>query len=597
MDCIIALILALSYVTLAIWSLPSTGVTWDENRYIAQAKARAYSLYSMASGKEDLFFCDLRKDFELSKDADELSNEWASRCWEGRPKLPITISGIGWAFVWFMNGGSLSVIQSIMAHRMPLILLNALGFIAIFFFIRESHGRRAAVFSVLAAIFMPRLFALSRYVLMDEAVGIFWVLTVWTFWKGLEDRRYGILSGVMLALALLSKEQALFIPFILFAWLLISYRDKLKAKFGGYLADLRKMKIPKLPASPLSIIFITPVVWVLFWPWLWYNTANRIMWWESYYLSHIEHGGVSVYFLGNAIAHPSWLYIVSLTIATIPLPMLILAMIGTWKAVGDTARLSNRVSMLILLSAVTPILVLSIVQVAYNGVQQFVQSFFFIAILAGIGADHVLKSKKIPQTLMKRNLLAALLLLLIVSPGLLAILKGHTDTYFSEIVGGASGVYNNNLFEVEWSGESYLDAAYWLNENAAENATIFVPMANNIFNTYKYGDIGQIAGRLDIGKEGLNASWFEQKPLLRTDIRVKGAHDINSSLDMESIDYIIVMSRFGLFNDSNYVGYSMPYVESCEPVYSVQIDGVPLTRIYRTDCLGNNRKVEWGDFA
>jgi hypothetical protein len=222
----------------------------------------------------------------------------------------------------------------------------------------------------------------------------------------------------------------------------------------------------------------------------------------------------------------------------------------------------------------------------------------FIAMLSGIGADYLLKrieplkvARRIPE---HKKVILLVLLALFVLPGLAAIIKGHTDAYFSEIVGGAGGVYAGKLFESEWSGEAYLDTVRWLNGNAEPASSIYVPMGYNIFNTYKYGDIGQIAGRLDLGNQKLDSTWFSQKALLRGDITVLDPYVVNNN-DSIKFDYVVVLSRFGLFGeDSFYFGKIKNYVESCEPVYSTMLDGAPLVRVYKTDCMASELTAVFG---
>ncbi len=577
-DILVAAPLILLYLSLALWSLPSTGVTWDENRYIAQAKARAYSLYSMATGTEDLFFCDITNDF-ITGDYDAV---WGSRCWDGRPKLPLTLSGITWAGVWYLNGGSLDLIPSIMAHRLAILLLTAAGLLFVYIFINRAYSRRAAIFSVLSIIFMPRFFGQSMYVLMDLSVSIFWIITLWFFWRGIKDWRYGALAGVMMGLTLTTKAQSIFIPFVILLWLVVSYRDRLKKTFS----DTMHGRFHNVSAGILSLIFITPVVWVLAWPWLWYDSFKRFYWWMGYYLNHISGGLPTVYFMGSVIGSPSWAYIFTLAASTMPVPILALSIFGAYHALKDTISLDNRVSFLILLSALTPMVVLSIVNVAYNGVQQFIQSFLFLGILAGIGADRALRSRRLPKVL-KDNMtaLTAFVAMLIIVPGAFAIMSGHTDAYFNSIVGGTGGVYGSGLYEVEWSGEAYLDAAYWLQENAANGSSIYVPMANNIFNTYEYGDIGQIADRMDVSGGGLGEFNFEQATILSPDKRIIGYDGVNSTEDFENIDYIVLMSRFGLIDSRVYFNeVSRRCMEVGDPAYSVMYYGAPLVRVYRLPC-------------
>ena len=247
---LIALLLVSIYAVLALSTLRDTGVTWDETFYMSQSKARAYSLYSMATGKPDLPFCDLTESF--------FGTEWQTRCWEGRARTHSTFSGLVWAATWYLNGQSLDVLSSIAAHRLATVILTAFGLLVMFIFVSESLGRRAALFSTLALMFMPRFFSHSKYLLFDEPSAIFWILTLFVFWKGLSNWKWGLLGGVVYGLALTTKAQTVFIPAVLALWLLISYRDRIPGlarqlirKPAGFLTRRRMVVF-------YSFAFVTP---------------------------------------------------------------------------------------------------------------------------------------------------------------------------------------------------------------------------------------------------------------------------------------------------------------------------------------------------
>ena len=81
----IGIALAVLYLIIAIYYLPATGITWDETRHASGAKARTYSIYSWATGSLGLEMCSL--------DAEPVGDD-IGRCWDGRPRLSQTLSGI-----------------------------------------------------------------------------------------------------------------------------------------------------------------------------------------------------------------------------------------------------------------------------------------------------------------------------------------------------------------------------------------------------------------------------------------------------------------------------------------------------------------------
>ncbi|MFH0956328.1 MAG: glycosyltransferase family 39 protein [Candidatus Aenigmatarchaeota archaeon] len=603
-DKILAISLVALYLALALLTLSGTGITWDENRYIAQSKAKAYSIYAAATGKPDLFFCNITDDFTASSDKffegslkkSDVS-EWGERCWEGRARSTGTLSGLIWAGVWYANGTHLDVIASIAAHRLSTVFLTAIGIAVVFLFLLEAYNRRAAVFGTLALIFMPVFFAHSKYMLFDEPSAILWIITIWVFWKSLSNRKYGILFGIVYAVALTTKEQTLFIPVVIAVWLVVSYRSELLGRMRKIqnmnFSSIKPRILGRVPVQIYSLMFLTPLFLFLLWPWLWYKPLERLSWWISYYIFQIQARPESTqFFMGEVLGHTPFYMPLLMLISTIPLVILAFSIMGGFRALKDTLERVKKkyVSLLILLSAIFPVAVLMAISVSYNGVQQSLPAVPFIAMLSGVGADYFIRRAKGFRMLKRMKnrefMLTAILITLFVLPGLIAIAKGHTDAYFSELVGGTPGVYSAGIFETEWSGEAYLQAAQWLSANAKENATVYVPMANNIFNTYKYGDIGQISTRMDVSSGTLGSFSFDQETVIRDDIRIIGIQDTRDDPELLSkVDYVVLMTRLSLFTSDVYVNeLSRSCLESEEPVYSVTLDGVPLAMIYETPC-------------
>ncbi len=570
---LIGLIPVVLYLILAMAILPNTGIAWDETRYFASAKARAYSIYSWATGSPGLEMCSLE---EVQQNPDN----WG-RCWDGRPRLSQTFSGLTWAGIWFLNGRSLDVMSSAAAHRISTIILTMIGIFILFLFATEAFGLNVGIFSSLALIFIPRFFAHSHYATMDVPVAVMSFLTIYLFWKGLRSWKFGLLAGIVFGLALATKINAYFIPFILLIWLVVSYRDRV----WKFFMDIKKrvFKPRSIPLVFYSIILLPLIVLVLAWPWLWIDTIPRFIDYMLWNLVHTE--GTTIFYMGQSFIDLPWHYSWAMMLFTLPIPIIIFSLIGGLKGIRDTLSNKNRTSFLIITGALfMPILFTLPIASPHDGVRLYMLSFPFIAILAGLGADWLLSFAG--KYITKRNIMmlaAVLLALLIVIPGLHAVSRGHssTATYYNELIGGPEGAYRNG-FQVEYWGEAYLDAVKWLNQNGKENAALYVPMAWNIFNTYRYGDIGQIGKRTSEGRHDLNYSAFqslggqvfEQYGLLRNDFRL-----VNESADA---DYTILLMRRCVIEGS---GELKAYLRECEPLHSIMPDGAPLVIIYDAGCV------------
>ncbi len=585
-DIAVAVFLVALYLSLALYTLPATGLTIDEPRYIAQAKARAYSIYATATGSTDLFFCDLTKSF--------IGTEWYSRCWEGRPKLAITLSGIGWAAIFAISGVQLGTIESIAAHRIPIILFSALGLLVLYLLVRDGYGRRAAFFSGLSFIFMPVLFSFTKYVLIDGVSAMMWIICVWVFWKATKSRKYALMAGPVFGIAMTSKAQLWFLPIALIVWVLVSYRDRLAVKAGRLRSALSsegsifykvKSALAEVPLPAYSIAFLSPVFALLLWPWLWFDTAERFSWWVSYYTGATGSGAATSFFMGEAYTRAPFFFQTLLSLATLPVTIMTFSLIGAYAALKHTANLENRLSLLVLLSATLLLVVFSLRGISYSGVQQYIQIFPFIAILSGIGADRLLSSMRKSKQYKKREILIlAAVALLIALPGLVSILNGHTDSYFSVLVGGTGGVYSTQLFEPVWSGEPYLETVPWMNENLPQNSSIYVPMFQNIFNTYKYGDIGQITGRVDTSS--VTGFSFEQDGILREDIEIISFYEYEEDPSViDRVNYIVTSPRFSSYWMESFMSdFTKECIEDSEPVYRVVSYGAPIASVYEFPC-------------
>ncbi len=573
---LLGILLVLLYLALSVSTIDTTGLVWDETRYLAASKVRMHSIYSWATGNPPMEMCTI--------DHVPEGDGWG-RCWHNRPRLAQTISGFTWAITFFLNGQQLDFWSSVAAHRIAIMLLVAIGVFVLFLFTSEAYSIRAGTFASLSLIFMPRFFSHSHYMTLDVTAAIMMLIASYFFWKGLRDWRFGLLTGVMMGLALASKIQAYILFVAIPLWLLISYRDRLvpaarKIKHSNMVAALRRV-----PLVAYSSIMLTPLVLIAAWPWLWKDTVPRLLDYFGFYSNQSANIHVPVYYLGQIFQSPPWHYPWVMSSVTMPAAILILALAGTYFGLKNTVSLKDRAFMLPFLCA---FLLLAFFSTPFGDphdvVRLFVPIFPFVAMISGIGADRIISllSDKYGHKIHIAAILAAIIAASAVIP--LAGGMPNMVSYYSEIVGGTGGAYAAG-FELDYWGESYLHLVPWMNSNLEEKAVVHVPMAWNIFNAYKHGDIGQIGERVpssDLDSRGLNLAIFDQEGILRNDIII--------STEKEGADYYVILNRRSIVDSSStsepYNAVEMAsYMEGCEPLYSVAAGGVPVSMIFRTDCL------------
>jgi hypothetical protein len=288
-----------------------------------------------------------------------------------------------------------------------------------------------------------------------------------------------------------------------------------------------------------------------------------------------------------------WHYTWFMTAVTVPVAILFLCFIGSWRPIKSIFTTKDKDSVLILLAVLIPLIVFSTPYATpHDGVRIFLNIFPFIAILSGMGADTVVEY--IGRLIGKKIIVACAIAVIIPLSFLAAFASGmpYVVNYYNELVGGIRGADAAGL-ELDYWGQSYTGIVEWLNENAKTKTRIHAPIITNIFEMYKYGDIGLIARRGFEGRHNLSDTvsgigWevFEQDGLLRDDIELVygGESDYYILLNRKSIiENRLPMKPTDYHNTTIY----REYLEKCIPVYSVEADGVPLSMVYETDCINS----------
>jgi 4-amino-4-deoxy-L-arabinose transferase-like glycosyltransferase len=539
----IALALALATLIVIAATLPDAGITWDEPLYIKASRGYMTWLGLLKRGV-------LRRDL-----SEALSDTTIVRWWvqdptlELHPPLGKFLSGLTWA----MLRGALGDIP---AHRLSNAVLFSVLVAMVFWMVASTYNTASGIFAALSLVLMPRMFFHAHLANIDTTVAITWFVATYLFWTYAPQPGWlpVVIVGVALGLALGTKMNAILLPVVWGLWLVLFRRS------------------PRSLLKLAAMVGIGGGIFVGIWPWLYHDTANRLVY---YLLMASRFKDRPQFYLGQTLPHVPWHYPFVITLAVVPLVITVMYLLGMlsavrypppglWKRSGgdwDEVRESNRMGAtgwLLLLNALVPLLFAATgLQAVYSGERHFIPAYPYLACLAGIGFGNVLHTvstawhhihKRVD--LARARLLVGSILALLFVPPLLSMVRLHPYqlSYYSELVGGLPGATRIGLETTFWC-ETYKDALPYLNENAAQGASVW---AENPFVLRLYQGHG----------------------MLREDLSIAGG-DITSPNES---DYAVVEMRQTGFQ---YTPEIVSVMRDYRPGHTLARQGVPLLHVYK----------------
>ncbi|HRU05992.1 MAG TPA: glycosyltransferase family 39 protein, partial [Candidatus Brocadiia bacterium] len=211
------------------------------------------------------------------------------------------------------------------AARLGSALLFAGLCLAMYLLVRRLYDAPAAVFSVLALAAMPRFVAHMRLATLEPCLALFSTLTILLFPLACKDRRWVFACAAAFGLALLSKINAVLIPFVVAPWGLLF---------------LRRKAVPALAFMAAA----GPLIFVLGWPALWTDTINGL---TLYFRDKFIRAPIPCFYFGHwhKETFAPWHYALVMPLITTPALVLAAACAGlarcrrAWGAEPETARL------------------------------------------------------------------------------------------------------------------------------------------------------------------------------------------------------------------------------------------------------------------
>lgn len=505
------------------------GVTWDEPAYF---HASDLHIKWIADFSTDLF------DGQISRSLDDKRVQ-AAWHWDPyhvpHPPFSRIVSGLTKAVFS-------PVLDKFVSYRLGPALFFAILVTVMYLWISEVFGWQTGLFSALCLILIPNLFGFAHFAVTDLPLASLWFVTVYCFWKGLENWRWSLAVGITWGLALATKFPAVLIPIPLLLWAHLYQRRSYANNF-------------------FCMIFVAPVVMIATQPYLWYQTPLRIL---EFFYQGLSRGyrpdaNFPIFFLNRLyFTHDlPWYYPLLLTAITTPETILGLCLIGIVAMVR--ARPERKIMMLFLFNALFILLLgLAPGAVLHDGMRQLLSILPFIAALSAVGFFILMKGltewaqqKTSFQAIknLRSKLMGALLALFLFPPAVdLTLHHPFELSYYNRFVGGIRGAYERGLETTYFMEALTPEFLKFLNRELPPNAVL-----NGLFSNFML-------------------EYYQNEGKLRRDIKIT---------DNGNFDYAIVIIRRSVLS-------AMPQSqlavinERALPIASVSLAGVPLVILYRT---------------
>lgn len=376
---------------------------------------------------------------------------------------------------------TLGLLDEETALRLPTHILTAFMAMCLFLMGAAAWSPAAGLVAAVLGVAAPRLFFDAQLAAFDAPIAAFWVIVVYAYWRAIDEPDWGWRVGVLFGLALATKHNAFFIPFVL-------------APHFAFVAWQRR----SLPSLRPFIYMATLGVFVYFacWPWLWFDTVNRF---REYAAFHIHHVYYNMEYLGTNYNKPpfpsSFPYV--MTAFTLPVTTLVLAVAGAvlliihWRndrrANPDAARaLGTRATgFLVGINALFPMAILTVTRAPiFGATKHFHATIPYLALLAGY-AVHVLSRalagvSRDPRAVVpggdrrRAGLFAVALTVVACAPALAETWRSHPYalSHYNLLAGGPAGGADLGLNRQFW-GYATRGVLPWIDQHANPRAQVY----------------------------------------------------------------------------------------------------------------------------
>lgn len=533
-------VVPLLFLVISLLTLSDYGISWDEPIHFTRGQAY---LHYFLTGELNYQNLEVSKRRSLYQDT-SFTGQFFLQNDSGHPP----VNGILAALSNFTFYQKLGVLGDIESYHLFNILSATLLVIVVTLFAAQTYGLLVAIVAGLSLAVYPLFFSESHFNIKDPAEAAFYAGTIWAFWNSLKryDWRWLFIAVLFFALALGTKFNILFLPFIIILWLVWKNPRNI----------LHPLKIvSRIPKSFLILLISSPFVigaiFFLTWPYLWQDPLINTLSIFGYY-KEIGTGGLGqLQFLtwGRFNLFPiTWIGI------TTPPVILFLTALGILGVFLKQDK--EKTALLWLLWLIIPILRVSFPGSSiYGGVRQIMEFLPAMALLSGLGSLVLIQLLKrlIGKTFLSEVVLGAIILLLFI-PHLLIMINLHPNqnVYFNSLIGGLKGAQKANIpYYGNSFGNAYYPALLWLNKNAAPGSRVGLVQGTSVNIPRSY---------FSPGIDYSNSAW--------------------SGINRQG-EYLVELTHQG--NEIAYL-FAWEYVNRVLiPVYEVSVDGVTIAKVWKND--------------
>lgn len=432
----------------------------------------------------------------------------------------------------------LGILGDLESYRLFIIALVSLTTFAIALFMWKEFGVIESVFTSVAFATYPLIIGEQHFNIKDPVEMSFYTITILAFYLGVKKNKFIwlFISVLAFSFAMATKFNIVFslVPIgIWFIYYLFRNKEKIDKR--------------KLFKNIGILIVIAPIVilgiLILSYPTLWGNPLGGMSQIIKFYLEvgYPKSLPAGYYYFGFLNMFP----LVWITFTTPPIEIFLFLV-----SIIVSLRLVKRNSFVLLLFLWIFVTIgrnSLFDALNYGGVRLIMEYVPVLAMLSGIAAGYLVKLSK------KYIAVGSLILLLAFVPTIFKLIKIHPNenTYFNFLIGGLAGAKAANI--PAW-GDSYGNAYYqgveWLNANAPQNAKVSVPVGNT-------SNIPRYKFRSDIAVS----------PFYWSGLNHGGEYLIELTYDYPPMNYFAL----------KYLNIAMI------PVYEVKVDGVAIAKVWKNN--------------
>lgn len=498
MRVIVPVLLFLSLFLPAVILSPLIGPSWDEPDNIFAAGV--YVRFFQEGFNKDILA--IRNEQSASTYGDRIYTQNTDL--ERYPPFPLLIG----AFVvevnqWFLKR-PLEALEIIRVFHIVSGMFLAAGAIGIYGLVRlAGYKKITAVTAGLVFGLLPLMFGHGLSTIKDSAQVSLFIWSIYFMVRFFVQRGFFsvILAGIIWGAAMATKFNAVYVPII---WLLTgfslaivgSFKERRHITFlNGLTVELKQLFL-----GGLGLVSIGVLTFVAVWPYLWFDTFNRIGEVIGYFTT-VGQGYQVAWdakrYMVGAGQSQFWYPLVTFFSST-PLLVLLFAMIGMVSVIYAATTIKSQRSIQLLLLLVfwvgVPLLrIFSPTAAFYDGFRHFLEILPAISILTAVGTQAVilllLSKLKLPGVL--NQLIAILIPVVIV--GQLILIQQHYFPYSSGFMNSFVGRANHG-FDREYSGLAIEEGMKYLT-STYPSVSVWVPIAGHLswyyirpgIDTYVYG--------------------------------------------------------------------------------------------------------------